>query len=1016
MAGPDEIRISGTFSAISLHPYCQCVTEVLLISEPVVTVTTRFHMPTNTKKVGRQPEAEQEASSGRVFWITGLSGTGKTTMGRELHSRLRAAGHPVIFLDGDVLRAAIAEDLGHSAGNRRLSAMRNARLCRLLAGQGFDVVCATISLFHEVQRWNRENIPGYREIYLRVPLDELRRRDSKGLYAQAQHGDARDVVGLDLPAEAPEAPDLVLDNYGALDVATAVDQILAVCASRDGAHAAQPARLVTFKTKAESLEALTPLLRSGRILPQVRFSVGEWRSDAAGVLAAVTATPWGSDRVIVRSSARAEDGAASSLAGRYDSILGVVGSTAVAQAIDRVIDSFGSDGSDDDQIFVQPMLDRVAMAGVVFSRIPSGAPYFIINYDDRSGRTDRVTAGTSDNLKTFVCLKSRPDACPASLAPVVALVSELETLLACDAIDVEFAVGDDGQLYLLQVRPLAVERSGRAADEKVDTALADVARKVELLSRPHPYLHGSRAVFGVMPDWNPAEIIGVRPYPLSLSIYRELITDAIWAYQRDNYGYQNLRSFPLLVSFHGLPYIDVRVSFNSFVPRDVPDELAGRLVNYYIDRLLSEPQLHDKVEFEIIFSCYTLDLPNRILRLTEHGFSPKDLGELSGALRRLTNRIMHGETALWRQDRAKIDLLTQRIPTICNAEIDKISRIYWLIEDCKRYGTLPFAGLARAGFIAVQLLQSLVDVGVLNAEQGTTFMASVDTVGSRIGQDFAQLPKADFLARYGHLRPGTYDILSPRYDEAPDLYFDWSSPRPTSSATPRFVLSIEQLRRIEQLLKEHELDIDVLSLIEFIKAGIEGREYAKFVFTRSLSDALSLIRQLGEDHGLSGEDCAFLNYDAIRTLYSESAPVREVLLESVAQGRERYALTRNLVLPPIIASPDEVFAFHLPASQPNFITRKSVTAPVAWVGDPPESFAGRILFVPSADPGFDWIFTRGICGFVTQFGGANSHMAIRASELGIPAVIGAGEALFWHWQTARKLCLDCTNQRVLLIA
>ena len=74
-------------------------------------------------------------------------------------------------------------------------------------------------------------------------------------------------------------------------------------------------------------------------------------------------------------------------------------------------------------------------------------------------------------------------------------------------------------------------------------------------------------------------------------------------------------AFPLLVSFHGLPYIDVRVSFNSFVPRDVPNDLAGRLVNYYIDRLLAEPQLHDKVEFEIIFSCYTLDLPQRMSRL-----------------------------------------------------------------------------------------------------------------------------------------------------------------------------------------------------------------------------------------------------------------------------------------------------------------------------------------------------------------------------------------------------------------
>jgi len=978
--------------------------------------TVRLHMLTSANEAGRQPEAEPEVSLGRVFWITGLSGAGKTTLGQELCSRLRAAGRPVHFLDGDALRAVIAEDLDHSADNRRQSAMRNARLCRLLAGQGADVVCATISLFHEVQRWNRENIPGYREIYLRVPIDELRHRDSKGIYAGAQRGDTRDVVGLDVPAEAPEAPDLVLDNYGALDVATAVDRILAVCDRRDGAGAAQPAPLVAFKTKAETLEALAPLLRKGRVLPEVRFSVGDWRSDAAGVLAALTAAPWGSGRVIVRSSARVEDGAMSSQAGKYDSVLGVVGSAAVAQAIERVIESFADDRSDDDQIFVQPMLDHVAMAGVVFSRSPSGGPYYIINYDDRSGLTDRVTAGTGDNLETFYCLRSRPDACPPSLAPVIALVRELESLLACDAIDVEFAVGDDGQLYLLQVRPLVVDRQGREADEKVESALADVARKIELLSRPHPYLHGNRAIFGVMPDWNPAEMIGLRPQPLSLSLYCELITDAIWAYQWDNYGYKNLRSFPLLVSFHGLPYIDVRVDFNSWIPRDVSDDLAGRLVNYYIDRLLAEPHLHDKVEFAIIFTCYTLDLPKRMGRLTENGFSPNDLAELSSALRRLTNRIMHGETALWRGDRAKIDLLARRLPIIWNAKIDKISRIYWLFEDCKRYGTLPFAGLARAGFIAVQLLQSFVDVGVLSAEEKATFMARVDTVASRIGGDFAQLSKADFLARYGHLRPGTYDILSPRYDEAPDLYFDWSSARPPASAPPRFALSIEQLRRIEQLLKEHELEIDVLSLIEFIKAGIEGREYAKFVFTRSLSDALSLIRQLGEEHGLSVEDCAYLDYDAIRTLYSESGSVREVLRESVAQGRERHALTRNLVLPPVITSPDEAIAFHLPPSQPNFVTRKSVTALVASVNDPPESFAGRILFVPSADPGFDWIFSRNISGLVTQFGGANSHMAIRAGELGIPGVIGAGEALFRRWQTARKLCLDCTNQQVLIIA
>ena len=929
-------------------------------------------------------------------------------------SRLRAAGHRVIFLDGDALRATIADDLGHGMSSRRQSAMRNARLCKLLAGQGFDVVCATISLFHEVQRWNRENIPGYREIYLRVPIDELRRRDSKGIYAESERAETCDVVGIDLPAEHPEAPDLVLDNYGGLDVGTAVDRILALCEKQNGGGVVQAVpQSLSGQRRNLWKRGAAP---AARARPAASSFFG-WRlafSDPAGACRPSKPVALLGHRS--RSSARSEDGPVKSQAGRYDSVPGVTGGTAVAQAIQQVIASFDSERSDDDQIFVQPMLERVAMAGVAFSRSPSGGPYFIVNYDDRSGRTDRVTGGAGDDLKTFYCLKSRPDACPASLAPVIALVRELESLLGCDAIDVEFAIGEDGQLYLLQVRPLSVDRPGATMDAKVEAALSEISCKVELLSRPHPYLHGNRAIFGVMPDWNPAEMIGLRPWPLSLSLYRELITDAIWAYQRDNYGYKNLRSFPLLVSFHGLPYINVRVDFNSFIPRDVSDDLAGRLVNYYIDRLLAEPHLHDKVEFEIIFSCYTLDLPKRMIRLAGNGFSQQDLAELSSALRRLTNRIMYGETALWRRDREKIDLLVQRMPIIWEAGIDKISRIYWLLEDCKRYGTLPFAGLARAGFIAVQMLQSLVDVGVLTLQEKATFMASVDAIGSRIGRDFAELSKAEFLARYGHLRPGTYDILSPRYDEAPDLYFDWAAPKRPASPPPRFALSIEQLRHIERLLKQHELDIDALSLVEFIKAGIEGREYAKFVFTRSLSDALTLVKHLGEEHGLSADDCAFLDCQAIRKLHSESGSVSEVLRESVVQGREHHGLTRHLVLPPVIVSPDEAIAFHLPTSRPNFITQKSVTAPVASVDEPPESFAGRILFVPSADPGFDWIFSRDISGFVTQFGGANSHMAIRAGELGIPAVIGAGEDLYRRWRTARKLCLDCANQRVMTIA
>jgi adenylylsulfate kinase len=173
---------------------------------------------------------------GRVFWITGLSGAGKTTIGERLWRRLRAADRPAIFLDGDKLRSAIADDLGHHVEDRRRVALRNGRLCELLAAQGVDVVCATISMFHEAQRWNRAHIPGYFEIYLRVPLVEIERRDRKGIYALARNGKAANIVGIDIVAEEPEAPDLVIDNRDS-DEADAAVQLIWTSAFDDERHA-----------------------------------------------------------------------------------------------------------------------------------------------------------------------------------------------------------------------------------------------------------------------------------------------------------------------------------------------------------------------------------------------------------------------------------------------------------------------------------------------------------------------------------------------------------------------------------------------------------------------------------------------------------------------------------------------------------------------------------------------------------------------------------------------------------
>ena len=91
----------------------------------------------------------------------------------------------------------------------------------------------------------------------------------------------------------------------------------------------------------------------------------------------------------------------------------------MAAAVERVIASF-EEGGADDQVFIQPMLSSVSMAGVAFTRDPNGGgPYFVINYDDSSGRTDLVTSGAGSELKTFCCLKSRPEAVPLPLLPIV---------------------------------------------------------------------------------------------------------------------------------------------------------------------------------------------------------------------------------------------------------------------------------------------------------------------------------------------------------------------------------------------------------------------------------------------------------------------------------------------------------------------------------------------------------------------------------------------------------------------
>lgn len=162
---------------------------------------------------------------GTVYWLTGLSGSGKTTIGKLLNEKLKEIKPNVVFLDGDILRDIFGNDLGHSVEERRKSAMRNSCLCKALADQGIDVVCSTISLFHSCQNWNRSHIKNYKEIYLKVPMEILIKREKNGLYTKALQGQLNNVVGVDIKPEVPVNPDLVIENNGKLSQESIVTYI-----------------------------------------------------------------------------------------------------------------------------------------------------------------------------------------------------------------------------------------------------------------------------------------------------------------------------------------------------------------------------------------------------------------------------------------------------------------------------------------------------------------------------------------------------------------------------------------------------------------------------------------------------------------------------------------------------------------------------------------------------------------------------------------------------------------------
>ncbi|MDB4964873.1 MAG: hypothetical protein JWN44_562 [Myxococcales bacterium] len=168
-------------------------------------------------------------SKGFTLWFTGMSGAGKSTLSEPIAERLRAAGHKVEILDGDVVRTHLSKGLSFSKEDRDINVRRIGFVSKLLARNGVVAVTAAISPYREVRDEVRQTITedgaGFVEVYVHCPVEVLAERDVKGLYKKALAGEITSFTGVSDPYEAPVNPEVVVDSSKD-SVADSVDKIL----------------------------------------------------------------------------------------------------------------------------------------------------------------------------------------------------------------------------------------------------------------------------------------------------------------------------------------------------------------------------------------------------------------------------------------------------------------------------------------------------------------------------------------------------------------------------------------------------------------------------------------------------------------------------------------------------------------------------------------------------------------------------------------------------------------------
>ena len=520
-----------------------------------------------------------------------------------------------------------------------------------------------------------------------------------------------------------------------------------------------------FKSKLQTLQYIKS--KDKKLIPDFfGFNVGAYLSNYKKILKKIDKSFL--KNIAIRSSFLNEDQKNISNAGKYLSILNIdpKNKNEIDKSIKKVINSYKGYQNNKNEILIQKMVKNVKIAGVAFTADKTiNSQYYEINYAKNADSTV-ITSGKETGEKLIFFKESKIFPVNNLQKKIIKFVIRIEKILKYNYLDIEFVIDKGKKIHLLQVRPL-VKKNYKKLDFNFKFYLDGLSKKIQKIQEKNTNLFGKTTFFSNMSDWNPAEMIGLKPKPLSISLYQELITNSVWSEQRKKYGYHFVKNFPLMLNLYGSPYIDLRVDFNSWLPKDLNNGLKEKLVNYYLKKFKKKPDCHDKIEFELVFTCFTLSTRKKLKELYKYGFTSKEISEIIISLKKITNNLI----ALKKEDKNKIDFLSRRHDKIIKSNVYNINKIYLLVLDCKNYGTNAFAGLARCAFVASDILNSFADKGIITQDEKNNFLNSLPIITTDIVNEFFNMSKVKFLRKYGHLRPGTYDLLSDNYNAGYSKYF-----------------------------------------------------------------------------------------------------------------------------------------------------------------------------------------------------------------------------------------------------